>query len=113
MSSIFQAEFLTVTSVAAAVRKFELQCLNMKSSNGPKVKAFLKEAGEDNMFRGIEITREDTDARQFDKIKTSVLDEIRHNMTEQFHYLFNDQVVKAFSVLDPDTWPEDPEELAS
>ena len=34
-------------------------------------------------------------------------------MGERFHYLFNDPVVKASSVLDPDTWPTDPEELAS
>ena len=43
----------------------------------------------------------------------SVLDETGHNMDERLHYLFNDPVVKASSVLDPDTWPEDPEELAS
>ena len=34
-------------------------------------------------------------------------------MDERFHYLFNDPVIKASSVLDPDTWPEVPEELAT
>lgn len=43
----------------------------------------------------------------------SVLDEIRHSMDERFHYLFNDPAIKASSVLDPDTWPEVPEELAT
>ena len=35
LSKVSQAEFLTVTTAAAAVRKLELQCLNMKLSNGP------------------------------------------------------------------------------
>ena len=34
-------------------------------------------------------------------------------MTEKFHYLFNNPVVKASSVLHPETWPGDCEELAS
>lgn len=38
LSRVFQAEFLTVTTAAAAVRKFELQCVNMKFSNGNRVK---------------------------------------------------------------------------
>ena len=29
-------------------------------------------------------------------------------MAERFHYLFNDPVVKASSLLDPHTWPGDP-----
>jgi len=41
-----------------------------------------------------------------------VIDEIRESMTERFHYLFNDPVVKNSSVLDPETWPGDCEELA-
>ena len=41
LSKVIQAEFLTVTTAAAAVRKFELQCLNMKSSDGPRVKAYI------------------------------------------------------------------------
>ena len=113
LSKVFQAEFLTVTTAAAAVRKFELQCLNMKSLNGPRLEAFLKEAGDGSVFREIEIKREDNDIEQFEKIRKSVLDEIGQSMGERFHYLFNDPVVKASSVLDPDTWPTDPEELAS
>ena len=113
LSKVLQAEFLTVTAAAAAVRKFEMQCLNMKVSNGPRVNSFLKDAGAGNVFREIAITREDSDVRQFEKTRMSVLDEIGHNMDERLHYLFNDPVVKASSVLHPDTWPEDPEELAS
>ena len=113
LSKVLQAEFLTVTAAAAAVRKFEMQCLNMKASNGPRVNSFLKEAVAGNVFREIAITREDSDVRQFEKTRMSVLDENVHNMDERLHYLFNDPVVKASSVLDPDTWHEDPEELAS
>ena len=112
LSKTFQAEFLTVTTATAAVRKFELQCSAMKSSDGPRVMAFMKEVGESNLFRGIAITREDSDVAQFKKIKVSVLDEIGHSMAERFHYLFDDPVIKASSVLDPDTWPEDPAALA-
>ena len=113
LSKVFQAEFLTVTTAAAAVQKFELQCLHMKSSNGPRVEAFLKEAGNGSVFREIEIIREDNDIAQFEKIRKSVLDEIGQSMAERFFYLFNDPVIKASSVLDPDTWPTDPEELSS
>ena len=114
LSKVLQAEFLTVTTAAAsAVRKFEMQCLNMKASNAPRVNSFLKEAGAANVFRATAITREDSDVRQFEKTRMSVLDEIGHNMDERFHYLFNDPDVKSSSVLDPDTWPGDPEELAS
>jgi len=65
------------------------------------------------LFTNFAITREDSDVRQFEKTRMSVLDEIGHNMDERFHYLFNDPDVKSSSVLDPDTWPGDPEELAS
>lgn len=84
----------------------------MKKSNGPRVQAFLKETGEGNVFKEIEITRDGNDVAQYEKIKKSVLDEIGQSITERFH-LFNDPVVKASSVLDPETWPGDPEELAS
>ena len=113
LSKIFQAEFLTVTTATAAVRKFEFQCLSMKKSNGPRVQAFLEETREGNVFKEIEITRDGNDVAQYEKIKKSVLDEIGQSMTERFHYLFNDPVVKALSVLDPETWPGDCEELAS
>ena len=113
LSRVFQAEFLTVTTAAAAVRKFELQSVNMKFSDGNGVKSFLKEVGSGNMFRDISITRDDNDVAAFQNIRMSVLDEIRHSMDERFHYLFNDPVIEASSVLDPDTWPEVPEELAT
>ena len=76
LSKVFQAEFLTVTTAAAAVRKFEFQCLSMKKSNGPRVQAFLKETGGGNVFKEIEITRDGNDVAQYEKIKKSVLDEI-------------------------------------
>lgn len=112
LSKVFQAEFLTVTT-AAAVRKFEMQCLNMKSSDGPRVKAFLTEVGEGNMFRDIAITIDDIDLSQFQKVKLTVVDEVCQSTAERFQYLFDDPVIKASSVFDPDTWPGDPEELAS
>jgi len=113
LRKVFQAEFLTVTTATAAIRKFEFQCLNMKKSNGPRVQAFLKETEEGNVFKEIEITRDGNDVAQYEKIKKSRLDEIGQSMTERFHYLFNDPLVKASSVLNPDTWPRDPEQLAS
>ena len=61
LSKVFPAEFLTVTTATAAVRKFEFQCLSMKKSNGPRVQAFLKETGEGNVFKEIEITRDGND----------------------------------------------------
>ncbi|XP_078368302.1 zinc finger protein 862-like [Oculina patagonica] len=112
LSKVFQAEFLTVTTAAAAVRKFEMECLNMKLSDGPKVKAFLKEVGGGKMFRDIALTRDDSDLSQFQKVKLSVVDEVCQSTSERFQYLFNDPVIKASSVFDPDTWPGDPEELA-
>ena len=85
----------------------------MKKSNGPRVQAFLKETGKGNVFKEIEITRDGNDVAQYEKIKKSVLDEIGQSMTERFHFLFNDPIVKASSVLDPETWPGGYEELAS
>ena len=85
----------------------------MKKSNGPRVQAFLNKTGEGNMFKEIEITRDGNDDAQYEKIKKSVLNETGLRMTERFHYLFNDSVVKASSVLDPEAWPGDCEELAS
>ena len=73
LSKVFQAKFLIVTT-AAAVRKCEMQCLNMKASNGPRVNSFLKEAGVGNMFREVAITREDSDVGQFETIRMSVLE---------------------------------------
>ncbi|XP_078371376.1 zinc finger protein 862-like [Oculina patagonica] len=101
LSKVFQAEFL----------KFEMQCLDMKLSDGPKGKAFLKE--NKKMFRDIALTRDDSDLSQFQKVKLSVVDEVCQSTSERFQYLFNDPVIKASSVFDPDTWPGDPEELAS
>ena len=101
-------EFLTVTIAKAAVRRFELHCLNMKKNNGPQVQAFLKETAEGNVFKEIEITRDQNDVAHFEKIQKSLLDESGRSMAERFHYLFNDPVVNVSSVLDPDTWPGNP-----
>lgn len=68
LSRVFQAKYLTVTTAAAAVHKFELQCVNMKFSDGTRVTLFLKEEGSGNMFRDISITRDDNDIASFQKI---------------------------------------------
>ena len=44
----------------------------MKKSNGPRLQAFLKETGEGNEFKEIEITR-DGNVAHYEKIKKSVL----------------------------------------
>lgn len=65
------------------------------------------------MFRDIAITIDDIDLSQFQKVKLTVVDEVCQSTAERFQYLFDDPVIKASSVFDPDTWPGDPEELAS
>jgi len=85
----------------------------MKKSNGPRVQTFLEETVEGDVFKEIEITRDANDVAKYEKIKRSSLDENGQGMMERFHYLFNDPVVKASSILDSETWLGDCEELAS
>ncbi len=89
---------MTVTTAATAVQKFEIHCLNIKSSDGPRAKTFLKEVGKGHVFRDIAITRDDSNVAQFQKVRLNLLDQIGHSTAERFQDLFNDPVTKASSV---------------
>ena len=115
LSQVFQRDTATLTTVHTALQRLELALSAMISRPAQHLHSFLENCvGESNTFQGVDLRGErDAEIERFSYVKTRIIHAILRFLESRFSSFDTSAVLKAGTIFDHKTWPEDRKELAT
>ena len=107
ISLIFQKDTISISQVKAEIERASQALENMRRRPGRHLAAFQEEVGDGTMFKGVSLTRNNTDDRLFEQSKAAIIIDAKQFLASRFED-FSSPVLKACGVISNNkSWPKD------
>ena len=111
ISLIFQKDTISISQVKAEIERASQALENMRRRPGRHLAAFQEEVGDGTMFKGVSLTRNNTDDRLFEQSKAAIIIDAKQFLASRFED-FSSPVLKACGVISNNkSWPKDRNDL--
>ena len=105
ISLIFQKDSISISQVKAEIERASKALENMRRRPGRHLAGFQEEVGDGTMFKGVGLTRNNTDDRMFEQNKGETISDAKQFMALRFED-FSSPVLKACGVIsNQKSWP--------
>ena len=110
ISLIFQKDTISISQVKAEIERASQALENMRRRPGRHLAALQEEVGDGTMFKGVSLTRNNTDDR-FEQSKAAIIIDAKQFLASRFED-FSSPVLKACGVISNNkSWPKDRNDL--
>ena len=111
ISLIFQKDSISILQVKAEIERASQALENMRRRPGKHLAAFQEEVGAGTVFKGVSLTRNNTDDRLFEQSKASIITDAKQFLASRFE-VFTSPVLKACGVITNNkSWPKERNDL--
>lgn len=111
ISLIFQKDNISISQVKAEIERASQALENMKRRPGKHLASLKEEVGDATLFRGVSLTRNNTDDRLFEHTKAAIIIDAKQFLASRF-VDFNSPVLNACAVISNyKSWPKDRNDL--
>lgn len=107
ISLTFQKDSISISQVKAETERASQALENMRRRSGRHLAGFQEEVGDGTMFKGVGLSRVNTDDRMFEQSKGVIISDAKQFLASRFQD-FSSPVLKACVVIsNQKSWPRD------
>ena len=111
ISLIFQKDTTSISQVKAEIERAGQSLENMRRRPGRHLAAFKEEVGDTTLFKGVSLTRNNTDDGLFEQSRAAIIIDAKQFLASRFED-FSSPVLKACGVISNyKSWPKDRNDL--
>ena len=111
LTYVVQKDSISISQVKAEIERASQALENMRRRPGKHLAAFQEEVGAGTVFKGVSLTRNNTDDRLFEQSKASIITDAKQFLASRFED-FTSPVLKACGVITNNkSWPKERNDL--